>query len=256
MKYFGSKARIAKDIVPIIQKYIDNNDIHYYIEPFAGGCNIIDKIICDRKFAYDLNKYLIYLLIHVKEGKPLYDKVPKELYDKARSAWRKGNTSEFENWQIGCIMFLASYNGRDFSGGYAKDSYEKTSKGLKLRQYYQEAKRNLEQQAGKKGFKDIAFGIADYKDLELEKCDIPYVVYCDPPYQFRKTFANSEHFDYKEFWDVMREWSKKHIVIISELNAPHDFISIWEKPVRRTIKPSDKSIIANEKLFIWKDMKV
>lgn len=27
MKYMGSKARFAKDIVPIIQSYIDDNDI-------------------------------------------------------------------------------------------------------------------------------------------------------------------------------------------------------------------------------------
>ena len=33
----GSKSRIAKYIVPIIQKYINENDITMYIEPFVGG---------------------------------------------------------------------------------------------------------------------------------------------------------------------------------------------------------------------------
>lgn len=37
MKYMGSKSRIAKDIVPIIQKTIDDNNINTYIEPFVGG---------------------------------------------------------------------------------------------------------------------------------------------------------------------------------------------------------------------------
>lgn len=37
MNYMGSKSRIAKDIVPIIQKTIDDNDIHLYLEPFLGG---------------------------------------------------------------------------------------------------------------------------------------------------------------------------------------------------------------------------
>lgn len=32
MKYMGSKSRIAKDIVPIIQKCIDDNNIETYIE--------------------------------------------------------------------------------------------------------------------------------------------------------------------------------------------------------------------------------
>lgn len=37
MVYMGSKSRIAKEIVPIIQSYIDNNNIHNYLEPFVGG---------------------------------------------------------------------------------------------------------------------------------------------------------------------------------------------------------------------------
>ena len=45
----GSKSRIAKDIVPIIQKCIDDNKIETYIENFCGGLNIIDKIHCETK---------------------------------------------------------------------------------------------------------------------------------------------------------------------------------------------------------------
>lgn len=37
MKYMGSKSRISKYIVPIIQKYIDENRIKTYVEPFVGG---------------------------------------------------------------------------------------------------------------------------------------------------------------------------------------------------------------------------
>lgn len=37
MKYMGSKSRIAKYIVPIIQKHIDNNDYQCYAEPMVGG---------------------------------------------------------------------------------------------------------------------------------------------------------------------------------------------------------------------------
>ena len=36
MKYIGSKAKIANDIVPIIQRYIDEHNIKQYIEPFVG----------------------------------------------------------------------------------------------------------------------------------------------------------------------------------------------------------------------------
>lgn len=62
MKYMGSKSRIAKDIVPIIQNYIDNTDTaETYWEPFVGGANIIDKIKCQYRIGSDLNKYLIAL---------------------------------------------------------------------------------------------------------------------------------------------------------------------------------------------------
>lgn len=37
MKYMGSKSRIKKHIVPIIQKLIDDNNIKMYIEPMMGG---------------------------------------------------------------------------------------------------------------------------------------------------------------------------------------------------------------------------
>ena len=35
---------MAKFLVPIIQKYIDDNNIKTYIEPMCGGANLIDKI--------------------------------------------------------------------------------------------------------------------------------------------------------------------------------------------------------------------
>lgn len=37
MKYVGSKNRISKQLAPIIQSYIDDNDIKAYWEPFVGG---------------------------------------------------------------------------------------------------------------------------------------------------------------------------------------------------------------------------
>ena len=68
MKYFGSKSRIAKYIVPILQKEIDENQIRTYLEVFCGGCNVIDKIKCEHRIANDLNPYLIALLKHVAGG--------------------------------------------------------------------------------------------------------------------------------------------------------------------------------------------
>ena len=37
MKYVGSKSKIAKSIVPILQRVIDTHNINIYVEPFVGG---------------------------------------------------------------------------------------------------------------------------------------------------------------------------------------------------------------------------
>ena len=59
IKYVGSKSRIAKHIVPIIQSYIDQTNASFYLEPFVGGANVIDKISCDKKIGYDINHYIL-----------------------------------------------------------------------------------------------------------------------------------------------------------------------------------------------------
>lgn len=241
----GSKSRIAKYIVPIIQKYIDNNNIKTYIEPFVGGANVIDKIKCEQKIAGDRNKYLIALLQRVQDGLPLYNSVPKELYDKARTAFNQGNiSSEFQDWEIGNVGFLASYNGRWFDGGYAKAGYEKTKNGQRYRDYYKEASNNLLTQAP--NLKGIDFFVTDYRAWKPTNS----VVYCDPPYANTKQYANATKFDYEIFWNTIREWSKNNIVIVSEQNAPCDFHCIWEQSVSRSIKAADKSR-AVEKLFVY-----
>ena len=61
MKYIGSKSKIAKYIVPIIQDFIDKNNIECYVEPFVGGANIIDKINCKYRYGYDIDNIVIDL---------------------------------------------------------------------------------------------------------------------------------------------------------------------------------------------------
>ena len=245
MKYMGSKSRIAKDIVPIIQKYIDNNETDNYYEPFVGGCNIIDKINSTHKYASDLNKYLIALLTHVSNGGELYDSVSRELYNEAKVAYKNNDKTKFEDYQIANIGFLASYNSRWFDGGYAKKKKKKTKTGLRYRDYYREAKDNLLKQAT--DLKGIAFSVCDYKEAYPNG----FVIYCDPPYNNTTGYENSKNFDFEEFWNTMNKWSENNIVLVSELNAPENWISIWSKEVVRSLNTKDKSV-ATENLFIHK----
>lgn len=248
MKYMGSKSRIAKHLVPIIQKYIDETNCKYYLEPFVGGANIIDKIKCGTKIGSDNHKYLIALLQRAQSGESLYDAVPKELYDTARTAFNVNDNTKFADWEMGNIGFLASYNGRWFDGGYAKSGYEKTKNGERFRDYYREAKDNLLAQAP--NLQGIKFSCKDYRyynDMNLKG----FVIYVDPPYQNTKQYANATSFNYEEFWQIMRNWSQHNIVLISEENAPDDFECIWEQEVSRSIKANDKSK-STEKLFVYK----
>lgn len=247
MVYQGSKSRISKYIVTIIQKYIDKNNIDTYIEPFVGGANVIDKIKCKTKIGTDLNKYVIALLNHVKNDLPLYEEVSKELYDQIKLSLNS-NDDSFEDWKIGNIGILSSYNGKWF-GGYAHPVYEKTKNGLRYRNYYNEKKNNLLKQA--KNLKDCTFETKDYRwinDNNLNNC----LIYCDPPYKDTTSYYNANGFDYKEFWQIMRDCSKNNIVIISELDAPDDFECIWKKDVSRSINTPDKKK-AVEKLFIYRN---
>ena len=247
MKYMGSKSRIAKQIIPIIQQCINDNNLNYYLEPFVGGANVIDKINCKYRFGYDVNKYLIALLEYMANDGQLLPEVSRELYNNVRTAYNE-NKDTFDDITTANVGFLASYNGRWFDGGYAQPVFEKTTKGLRLRDYYQEGKRNLEAQISM--LKGIEFECIDYKQINQPK---GMMIYCDPPYENVKQFANSQKFDYIQFWEIMRQWSVDNYVIISELNAPDDFICIWQKDVQRSIKSDDSKIRAIEKMFVYKD---
>lgn len=116
MKYMGSKSRIAKYIVPIIQSFIDKSGATEYYEPMVGGGNIIDKIKCFSRVGFDANKYLIALLSRVALDGSLADSVSKEEYDKVRDFYNGTSKQTYPDWYVGNVGFLASYNGRFFDG--------------------------------------------------------------------------------------------------------------------------------------------
>lgn len=240
----GSKGRIVNDILPIIQQKIKYYNIKTYIEPFCGGCNVIDKVICDKKIASDNHKYLIAMFKNLNKIYTLPEFVTKEHYSEVRDCFNKGLTI-FPDWYIGAIGFLASYNGRFFDGGYAGLTYTKAGT---IRNYYDEAKRNLLEQIPR--LQNIEFKYVDYTYYaDFENC----LFYLDPPYKGTKQYGSSKEFDHSRFWNFVEQLSKNNIVLISEHEAPSDFECIWEQEVKRTID-NNKRVKAVEKLFIHKDM--
>ena len=250
MKYMGSKNRIAKNILPIILK--NRTKDQYYIEPFVGGANIIDKVD-GKRIGLDLNPYLISLFKGLQENKPLIFNIDKNLYDKARNQYYneiKGLNSEnnFSSFELGWIGFMASANGRFFEGGYSGKSITKS--GL-TRDYIKESINNILKQ--KENLIDIDFFNKDYRDFNYPNNSI---IYCDIPYKNTKSYSFSKDFNYEEFYDWVRNMNNKgHNIFISEYSMPNDFKIIWEQEVKSSLSANNISggnKTSIERLFVLK----
>lgn len=97
MKYMGSKARHAKELLPIILK--DHTPDMWYVEPFVGGANMIDKVPADvapKRLGCDFNEYLIEMWKDAISGKLTYEYVTPELYKSVRE-----NKDSYEKGLLG-----------------------------------------------------------------------------------------------------------------------------------------------------------
>ena len=122
MVYMGSKSKIAKYIVPILQRKIDEVGATVYVEPFVGGANVIDKIKCERRIGYDRSDTLIALLCQARDdfSKVLADG-NRELWDKGKGYIKDGVMPEDMTLaEIGAMEFFASFSNGGFPRGYAK----------------------------------------------------------------------------------------------------------------------------------------
>lgn len=242
MIYQGSKNRLAKYIVPILQSYIDENKIETYIEPFVGGCNIIDKIRCKSRIGSDSNEDLIALLKYVQRDNSL-SIAPQECsfehYAEVRAD--KNNLKYSKEYRV-LIGYCASYGGRYFDGGYGKDRCGN-------RNIYSERVANLKQQAP--FLSEIDLLCKDYKEY-LNKGISNTLFYLDPPYKGTKQYK-SQKLNYEEFYDFCRQLSKDNAVVISEYNMPEDFECIWQRE-RNVYQKSDRVNCdkAIERLFVMK----
>ena len=237
MKYMGSKNRIAKHILPIILK--DRKENQYFVEPFVGGANMIDKVDGNRIGA-DNNEYLIAMWQGLQENKSRPYLIEKELYSKARDFFNKSDYSIFDKFMIGWIGWMGSYNGRFFDGGYSGHLVGK-------RDYITEQIRNTEAQISK--IKEVHFVYSSYDKLEIPNNSI---IYCDIPYKDTKQYTSSKNFNHNNFWNWAREKSQDgHEIFISEYDAPDDFKCIWQMEVTNSMNTT-KTYKPIEKLFKYK----
>ena len=235
MKYMGSKARIAKHILPIMLAECEKHGITTWVEPFVGGSNMIDKVPSSfKRIGYDLNEYIIEMFKSLQQGF-----TPKDLYTKAEYDHTKNNKDE-NKALTGYIGINCSYSGKWF-GGYAGVTSTKGG----IRNYQEEAKRNVLKQV--ESLQGVEFNCSSYDVLSFNNC----LIYLDPPYKGTTEYKDGG-FDQEQFYEWCREQAKNNVVFVSEYDAPDDFECVWSQEVKSSLSAngvcggSKKSV---EKLF-------
>ncbi len=227
MQYMGSKARHAKELLPIILR--DRKPGQWYVEPFVGGANMIDKVDGNR-IGNDSHPHLICLLKAVRDGWLPPSNVDEQWYKYAKN--KRDLTPE-----TGFIGFLCSFGSKWF-GGYARNrigtNYARTGHNSLLKQA--------------PNLRGIDFRCGSYLDLDIPSDSI---IYCDPPYANTTKYATGG-FDHIEFW----EWCDDkvmggHKVFVSEYTAPDGWVEVWRKDVTANFDSSRSEASARvEKLFV------
>ena len=232
MQYLGGKSRISKQISEIINKYSAEKP---FVSLFCGTASVESKVVSKSKQLNDKHEYLIALLKEVQKGWNIPDVVSKEEYYKV-----KVNLDENKALS-GFVGFACSFGGK-WWGGYAKNNSGTN--------YAKQSKNSLLKKMATLSLSDTKFYNVDYRDVPIEEGS---VVYCDPPYKGTTGYSNSGQFNHDEFWEYVRKLSEKNIVFVSEISAPEDFVSVWEKPFKRVLDVNKDNIFKSmEKLYIHK----
>ncbi len=232
MKYMGSKARYAKYILPIILK--DRQEGQYYVEPFCGGCNTLDKVENPR-IGNDIHPHLICMFDAVSSGW-----MPPEFISEINyKGYQKDKVVDPETGYVG---FALSFGGKWF-GGYRRDkSGDNSIENMKTqsRRSYKDALKQFPKLLG------VEFFNKNYWELDIPSNSI---IYCDPPYAGTTKYSTNS-FDYDKFWNWCNEQiNKGHKVFVSEYNAPEGWTCVWEKEVSSSLTKDTGSKKAIERLF-------
>lgn len=213
----------------------DINKASFYIEPFVGGANLIDKINHKNRWAYDINHYLIKMYQALQAGWNPPDSWSKEQYQDL-----KQNPDNYPAELVGFIGVGCAYSGSWFDG-YANSLNQKGEP----RNFCLESKRKVSKQM--ETLRDVNFVLSDYQNISIPENSL---VYCDPPYKAVKYYRYSKgKFNTKAFWDWCLN-QKNCVIYVSEYEAPEDprIKLVWQKE-HKVYANKNKVKTATEKLF-------
>lgn len=221
MKYMGSKARFSSEILDIILRDREPNQL--YIEPFAGGMNVVCNVKGPR-IANDVNKYLIAMWQELVYGTWFPQKISRREYTDI-----KDNKENYPDYIVGWAGFNCSYSGK-FFGGHA--GVVKTKEG-NIRDYQEEAIKNVHKQVPK--LNGVIFSNKEYFDLDIPDGSL---IYCDPPYA--NTTKYNFDFDHDKYWQWVRDISTRNTIYVSEYNAPDDFDCVWQTHAKSSLSANGR----------------
>ena len=232
MKYLGSKRRIAKEILAIMEPLRGER---VWVEPFVGGGNLIDKVK-GRRIGADVNPATINALKCILDRAQDLPKNNKEFTKDDYENLRNGGDVWFKDFALFCYAFTGRYKGiwakNNDGQDYVKNSYNSA----------------IRQQSNLQGVELLC---CSYEELKIPNESL---IYCDPPYFKTNGYNGTEKFNHEIFW----QWcelnvNEGHIVFVSELTGGGNFIPVWQKGISalNTYKGEYKKM--QEKLFIHKD---
>lgn len=238
MRYLGSKARIIKQLIPIITEHL--NGENEFVDAFMGGANVISNIDYHNKVGieYSVYPWAIWNDISMFGVDWIPQAFDEEDYYDVKKSY-KDKDGRYKQSMIGYVGNCLSY-GSKWWGGFAKFNPKKNEDHVK--EAYNGIKKQYE---NFKYIETTRFVHASYNEYDYKPNS---VIYCDPPYQ--STIGYESSFDHDKFWNWVREMSNKgHHVYVSEYSAPSDFKCIWRKAVKEQVGKNINQKV--EKLFVY-----
>lgn len=215
MQYFGGKAKIAKVLVPELQKYISEGQT--FVDAFCGSCNVLSGIKATKRIGNDLHEELISLHKAVQSGWIPPSHISEEEYKNAREGGVEDHLKAF-------IGFGCSFSGKYF-GGYARNNighnYARSAKNGLLKKH--------------KTMEDVIFTSGKYNEIDIPKNS---TIYCDIPYKGTTGYSTG-CFNHEEFYRWAASMKEQgHTILVSEYerNVPVDWDIVWRHESRKSIR--------------------
>lgn len=262
MKYLGGKQRLGKHLAPFFIDIWESQDnifiidekhkinipkFNGYLEPFCGSLGVfkhmskgISEIGGAKSIvAADYHPDLIQMWKEVQADTFVYPKsISEQEFNQAKNLKSPNAMKAF-------IGFGMSFGGRFFG------AYSQKYLGNKKEDFCAEMNNSLKRTKPMIQFPKVKFIQKDYTHWKPNK----KFIYCDPPYEYNKypikyrtDVKYYDEFDNNAFWDVVRKWSKSgdNLVLVSEMNAPNDFVEIWNMEKYRSAAQSKKTRFKNK----------